>query len=122
MVERGIIISLSDNETAGIGAIGAHMEILLIHHFYLTPHSPITTAMTSDESHYSKMGIILQFSKQSYVIYSMILLVLSIPVFYLPVQTPLFRQVPIFAAKQNTTPLHSQGTTFAAKLVRGNLA
>ena len=78
--------------------------------------------MISDDSHYSKMVIILQFSKQSYVICSMILLVLSIPVFYLPVQPPLFRQVPIFAAKQNTTPLHSQGTTLAAKLAHGNLA
>jgi hypothetical protein len=45
-----MIVSLADNEIPGIGAIGAHMEILLFHRFALTPHTPVTNAMTLDDT------------------------------------------------------------------------
>ena len=49
-VESGIIVRFADDEIPGIGALGAHMEIVSFHRWSLTPHSPATTAMTLDDT------------------------------------------------------------------------
>ena len=49
-IKRGIIVRFAHNEVSGISAVGAHMEILFIHHLTLTLHTPATDAMTLDDT------------------------------------------------------------------------